>query len=77
MIERAPFWQLYRLRFIEFLLEHYGEIRREQVTAYFGISTVQASLDFTAYQKFAPGNMEYDKSAKVYRRGAEFERQFT
>lgn len=72
----APFWQTYRLRFIDFLLAHYGTINRVQLTDYFGISVAQAALDLTSYQAIAPGNMEYDRSAKTYRRTPEFERMY-
>jgi hypothetical protein len=66
------FGQGYRMRFIEFLLEQYGTINRSALCKFFGISTPQASIDIQAYLALAPGNMVYDNSAKMYRRGDEF-----
>ena len=63
-----------RLRFIDFLVHHYGTINREALTDYYGISTPQASLDINQYIKLAPGNLEYDLSLKTYRRTAQFVR---
>lgn len=75
-MSKAGFWLQYRMRFIDFLLEHYGTVRRTQLTDYFGISAPQASLDIAAYIESAPGNMIYDMKAKIYRRTPEFERKF-
>ncbi len=61
-----------RLRFLEFLACHYGEINRSALVDYFGISVPQASNDFKAYIKLAPGNIRYCRSEKVYRRNPEF-----
>jgi hypothetical protein len=76
MSERTPFWKVYRLRFIDFLLAHYGTINREQLVDYFGISVPQASMDISDYIAVAPENMVYDKSAKVYRRTDGFRRTY-
>ena len=63
-----------RLRFIDFLLDHYGSFNRSAICDYFGLSVPQASLDIAAYIEAAPGNLEYDKSGKAYRATAGFER---
>jgi hypothetical protein len=68
--------QQYRLRFIDFLLGRFGTIRRADIVDYFGLSTPQASIDIAAYMAAAPGNVEYDKSAKVYRATPGFTRRF-
>lgn len=64
-----------RLRFIDFVLEHFGVIQRGHLMDYFGISLPQASHDFAHYQDIAPGNMEYDVSARTYKKTAAFVRQ--
>lgn len=64
----------HRLRLIDFLLDHYGTIRRKQIMDYFGISLPQATLDFAAYYALAPANLEYDLSARTYRKAAGFQR---
>jgi hypothetical protein len=63
-----------RLRFIDFLLDHYGTFNRSAIVDYFGLSVPQASLDIAAYMEAAPGNMAYDNSAKTYRRAEGFVR---
>jgi hypothetical protein len=63
-----------RLRFIDFLLVHYGTVNRAALEDYFGISTPQASNDLRAYLQLAPGNMSYDLSAKTYKRTKVFAR---
>jgi len=63
-----------RIRLIDFLLFHYGTVRRGALRDYFGISEPQASNDLGLYQELAPGNMAYDMHAKLYRRTDTFER---
>ena len=63
-----------RLRFIDFLLEHYGTVNRKHLEDYFGISTPQATNDFREYSKIAPDNIRYSTSEKVYKRNPEFVR---
>lgn len=63
-----------RLRFIDFLIAHYGSINRGALVDYFGISTPCASLDIGEYIKRAPANIVYDKNAKTYVRAASFKR---
>lgn len=55
-----------RLEFIEFRLFWEGGINRGDIIAMFGVSVPQASKDLTMYQEVAPGNIDYDKSAKRY-----------
>lgn len=55
-----------RLRLIDFLVDHYGTVQRSALMDYYGISRPQASADIKKYMELAPGNMNYDKSAKAY-----------
>ena len=66
-----------RLEFIEFRLFWEGGINRSDITDFFGVSVPQASKDLSQYQELAPGNMTYDKSAKVYLASKEFRPRFT
>jgi transcriptional antiterminator len=68
--------QAARLRFIDFLLDHYGTVNRAALEDYFGLSTPQVSLDIAEYQKAAPDNVFYDKSGRTYRRAPGFIRTF-
>lgn len=65
-----------RLEFIEFRLFWEGGIRRKDIIDMFGVSVPQASKDLTLYQEQAPGNVEYDKSAKRYVASREFKPKF-
>lgn len=67
---------LIRLRFIDFVLDHYGTLRRSAIMDYFGLSEPQATIDIREYLKLSPCNMVYDKTAKCYRRGDGFVRCF-
>lgn len=55
-----------RLQFLEFKLYWEGKVNRGDLTAEFGISIPQASVDFTKYQEMAPQNISYNASAKYY-----------
>lgn len=55
-----------RLAFLERRLFWDGQINRSDLTAYYSISIPQASADLAHYEQLAPGNLEYDKSAKAY-----------
>jgi hypothetical protein len=55
-----------RLQFLEFKLYWEGRVNRGDLTAEFGISIPQASVDFTKYQEIASQNISYNASAKYY-----------
>ena len=64
---RAASWgQGRRLEFVDFRLRWTGRMNRSDLTAFFGISVPQASLDIAKYLEMAPGNATYDRSAKAY-----------
>jgi hypothetical protein len=63
-----------RLRLIEFLVDHYGTVRRSAVMDYFGVSQPQASADLKRYMELAPKNLVYDTSKKAYVRSVGFAR---
>lgn len=67
---------LERLRFLDFLIDHYGVFKRRYLVDYFGISLSQASLDIVAYTRLVPANIAYDKTSRVYRRTAAYVRHF-
>ncbi len=61
-----------RLEFIDFRLRWDGRLNRTNLTDFFGISVPQASLDIARYEELAPGNLVYDRSARVYVAGPHF-----
>lgn len=62
-----------RLEFIDFRLLWDGRINRAELVEFFGMSIQQASLDLAKYIELAPGNLEYDKSQKVYKAAGTFQ----
>ncbi len=62
-----------RLTFIELRLYWEGRINRSDLVEFFGISVPQASQDLARYDHLAPGNLAYDKTAKTYVAGPEFQ----
>ena len=62
-----------RLEFIEFRLYWEGGVNRADIIEAFDVSVPQASKDLTLYQERAPRNAIYDKSAKRYVAGNEFQ----
>lgn len=65
-----------RLRFIDCLLDHFGQVQPQHVMDYFGLSSAQASRDLRAYQEHAPYNALYDAAARMYHRSAVFQRRW-
>lgn len=71
---RIPYAIEQRLRLIDILLDEYGTLNRKVLMAFFGISEAQATRDLRQYKELAPGNMEYDSSAKLYLPSYDFRR---
>lgn len=66
-VPHAATWsQTRRLQFIDFRLRWDGQINRADLTAFFGMSVPQASLDLAKYLDAAPSNLAYDRSSKTY-----------
>lgn len=63
----ASWGQERRLEFIDFRLRWESCFNRSDLTAHFGISVPQASLDISKYTQMAPGNLLYDRSSRTYR----------
>lgn len=75
-MKKLPFALAHRLRLIDFCLAEYGTVNRSALVRFFDISGPQASNDFGLYLELAPGNMEYDKTARTYRRTRGFVSMF-
>lgn len=65
-----------RMEFIDFRLQWDGRFNRSDLMEHFGISVPQASADIAAYTELAPGNLLYDRSARVYVASSAFEPVF-
>ncbi len=65
--------QLLRYRFIEIIVLWEGRLTTRHLCDVFGIGRQQASKDINNYKRtIAPGNLEYDATAKGYRPSATF-----
>jgi predicted DNA-binding transcriptional regulator YafY len=58
--------QLERLAYLEMRVYFVGDLRRGDLENRFGIKPAAATRDLNAYRALAPGNLEYDTSAKTY-----------
>ncbi len=65
-----------RLEFIECRLFWEGHVNRGDLMDAFGVSVNQASTDLNRYIGMVPDNMVYDKSARAYIRGSNFDPMF-
>lgn len=65
-----------RMRFIDFLLHQYGVLNISAIMDYYGVSKPCASRDVRDYIAMAPENLTYDKTAKAYVRGVNFNRKY-
>lgn len=61
-----------RLAFIELRVQFFGEIRRQDLVARFGIQAAAATRDIALYKELAPRNLDYDAKGKIYVRGEWF-----
>lgn len=64
---KHSFSKFIRLVWIDLKLEM-GTINRGDISAAFGMSTQQASIDLKAYQTDHPDRIEYDHRARAYQR---------
>ena len=55
-----------RMDFIDWCLDHHGELQRGNLMKTFDISTPQASADIQAFMKLYPGAIRYDLTMKRY-----------
>lgn len=65
-----------RLAFIELRLWFAGDIRRQDLVSRFGVQSAAATRDIALYKEIASNNIDYDRKAKAYVLGAEFQAVF-
>lgn len=61
-----------RLAFIELRLWFFGEIRRQDLVARFGIQSAAATRDLAVYKQLSTNNIQYNAKAKYYLLGSGF-----
>lgn len=65
-----------RIRFIDFLLSHYGYFNRSALETYYGISKPQASADISDYLEINPNGCVYNNRNCRYERSDSFNPAF-
>jgi hypothetical protein len=69
-------WQLERRAFIEHRAFWHGRFGLRDLMDVIGLSRAQASKDLNGYIEAHPGNLVYDKTAKTYVTGPNFEAKY-
>ena len=70
-------WELQqRLTILELTALFTGKLTTKALTETFGVGRVQASKDFSLYQKKHPANLEYNRNRKCYLPTAQFQPGF-
>lgn len=68
-VRRDMRWfERHRIEWIAETLRVFGFINREHIERKFGISTPQASLDLSEFQRLYPAAITYNKASKRYER---------
>lgn len=76
-IENMSLAQRERLAFIDFNLQFFGKIARNDLIQRFKTGLAASTRDFAAYREIAHNNLRLDHSSKQYWRTAEFEAVFS
>ncbi len=76
-IAELPHAQRERLAFIDFSLQYFGHISRQELIQRFATGLAASTRDFTTYRELAPDNLRLDHQLKRYRRTEEFEALFS
>ena len=71
-MESLSFAQRQRLAFIDFSLQYFGQVSRQDLIAKFATGLAAATRDFASYRELAPHNLELVHQTKRYHRRAEF-----
>jgi len=68
--------QKQRLAFIDFSLQYFGQVSRQDMIKKFATGLAAATRDFASYREFAPDNMTLVHQTKSYHRKSEFKALF-
>lgn len=71
-VENLSHAQRERMAYIDFRLYFMGEVGRPDLASRFGLAPAAATRDLALYREFAPHNIEFDGSNKIYRIGKTF-----
>ena len=75
--DALPHAQRERLAFIDFSLQYFGHVSRQELIDRFATGLAASTRDFSAYKSLAPDNLTLDHHAKRYRRTTAFRAVFS
>lgn len=75
-LNKLTYAQRERLEFIDFCLQYFGDIARNDLIQHFQTGPASCSRDFTQYKALAPNNLELRHEDKRYYRTATFKPVF-
>lgn len=55
-----------RMRFIDYVLFHFGHITRRHIVDFFGVTSATATRDFTLFHELHPGMIRLNHTTKLY-----------
>lgn len=64
--ERLTYAMEQRMRFIDFLLFHYGNVTRKHIIDFFGVTSATATRDFALFDELYPGQARLCHITKHY-----------
>lgn len=65
-----------RMRFIDFLLFHYGKLTRKHIIDFFGVTSATATRDFALFDELYPGQARLCNTTKHWGRTPQYKRIF-
>lgn len=65
-----------RMRFIDFVLFHFGHITRKHLIEFFGVTSATATRDFALFHELYPGMARLNHITKLYVPTKEYSRIF-
>lgn len=75
--DALPHAQRERLAFIDFSLQYFGHVSRQELIDRFATGLAASTRDFSTYKELAPDNLTLDHHAKRYRRTQAFRSVFS
>ena len=64
--ERLTYAMEQRMRFIDYLLFHYGNLTRKHIIDFFGVTSATATRDFALFNELYPGQLRLNSITKHY-----------
>lgn len=75
-LEKTGYFQRQRLEFIEYRIEYFGGLSRNDLFELFECASASATRDIALYKSLAPNNLELTHQNKTYKRTSSFKPLF-